>query len=49
MSKDLAKEIASWKYEDECSIYNLPSWEQMKNKVENQGLLARIPYDIAFN
>ena len=25
------------------------TWEQMKNKVENQGLLARIPYDIAFN
>ena len=30
MSKNLAKEITSWKYEDECSIYNLPSWEQMK-------------------
>ena len=25
------------------------TWEQMKNKVENQGLLARIPYDIAFH
>lgn len=30
MSKNLAKEITSWKYEDECGIYNLPSWEQMK-------------------
>ena len=30
MSKYFAKEIASWKYEDECSIYNLPSWEEMK-------------------
>lgn len=25
------------------------TWKQMKNRIGNQGLLARIPYDIAFN
>lgn len=26
-----------------------PTWQQLKNVVHNQGLIARIPYDIAFN
>lgn len=26
-----------------------PTWQQLKNVVHNQGLIARLPYDIAFN
>lgn len=26
-----------------------PTWQQLKNVIHNQGLIARIPYDIAFN
>lgn len=32
LAEDDKKEICSWKYEGDYEIYNLPSYEEMKNK-----------------
>ena len=31
-TEELAKEITTWKYEGDYSIYNLPSWDEIINK-----------------
>ncbi len=31
-TEELAKEITTWRYEEEYEIYNLPSWDEIINK-----------------
>lgn len=31
-TEELAKEITTWKYEGDYSIYNLPSWDEIIKK-----------------
>ncbi|MCU9811096.1 hypothetical protein [Paraclostridium sp. AKS81] len=31
-TEELAKEITTWKYEGDYSIYNLPSWDEVIKK-----------------
>ncbi|MCM0648896.1 GNAT family N-acetyltransferase [Clostridium swellfunianum] len=43
LSEEQAKEISSWKYTGEYSIYNLPSWEKMIE--ENYSLTDNVKRD----
>ncbi len=37
MNEDIARQIISWVYDDDYAIYNLPSYEEMKEK--NYGMV----------
>lgn len=50
MTEELAKEVSSWKYGGEYSIYNLPSWEEMvRDKYSLCNAVKRNRYSVYVN
>ncbi|MDE6451564.1 MAG: signal peptide peptidase SppA, partial [Odoribacter sp.] len=45
---DLTGNVKSRLMKEELGAF-YPTWQQLKNTIRNQGILARIPYDIVYN